>query len=83
MSSEGFTANGLAGVGAVLRNGVESGFTPGLVALVDRGGRTEAFAFGHTALDRAEPVGRDAIFRIASMTKLLTATASTRSASTR
>ncbi|THD58428.1 serine hydrolase [Phenylobacterium sp.] len=75
MGGKGFTAEGLSGIGAALRQGVDSGFTPGLAALVDRGGQTEVFTVGHTGLDGEEPMRRDSIFRIASMTKLVTATA--------
>ena len=47
---------------------------PGLVALVDRGGRTEAAGLGAGAVG-GPPVARDTIFRISSMTKPVTAVA--------
>jgi CubicO group peptidase (beta-lactamase class C family) len=48
---------------------VERGDMPGLVALVARGGDVQVAAIGHKAFGDTEPIGRDAIFRIASLTK--------------
>jgi CubicO group peptidase (beta-lactamase class C family) len=58
---------------AALRRHVESGYTPGLVALVHHRGREYVAAFGTMAYDDATPMPRDAIFRLASMTKPVTA----------
>jgi CubicO group peptidase (beta-lactamase class C family) len=74
MSRTKFTQDGLTGVRDRLQTHVASGFTPGLVALLDRGGETETFVIGAKALSGA-PIQRDTIFRIASMTKLVTAAA--------
>ncbi|HWF76858.1 MAG TPA: serine hydrolase domain-containing protein [Caulobacteraceae bacterium] len=49
--------------------------TPGLVALAARGDDVVVVALGAMAEDGAEPMRRDAIFRIASMTKPVTAIA--------
>ena len=48
---------------------VERGEVPGLVALVSCGGDVHVEALGHKAFGDAEPIGTDAIFRIASITK--------------
>ena len=63
-------------IGAVLREATESGEVPGVVAMAatDRGLLYEG-AFGRRALDRAEPMTLDGVFRIASMTKAITSVA--------
>ncbi len=48
---------------------VERGEVPGLVALVARGRDVHVEAIGHKAFGDSEPIDRDAIFRIASVTK--------------
>jgi CubicO group peptidase (beta-lactamase class C family) len=48
---------------------------PGLVALVSRGGATHADAIGKLSFEDDAPMRRGAIFRIASMTKPITAVA--------
>lgn len=57
-----------------MKRHVEKNEFPGLVALVDRGGDVEVVVLGHTATD-GPPMQRDTIFRIASMTKPITAAA--------
>lgn len=54
---------------------VERGEIPGLVGLVSRGGETHVEALGALAFDGDQPVTRDSIFRVASMTKPVTAVA--------
>ena len=73
--SEGFTADGILALGDVLEQHVERGDFPGLVALVARGGEVHVEAIGHKAFGDAEPIGADAIFRIASITKPITGVA--------
>jgi CubicO group peptidase (beta-lactamase class C family) len=68
-----FTDTGRAKLEAILKDHISKGSAPGLVALVSRHGETHAFALGAMALEAAPPVRRDAIFRIASMTKPITA----------
>jgi CubicO group peptidase (beta-lactamase class C family) len=58
---------------AAMRRHVESGYTPGLVTLVFHRGREHAEAIGTMAFGSAVPMRRDAIFRLASMTKPVTA----------
>ena len=57
---------------------VERGYVPGIVTLVSRRGDTHVHAVGSKTLDRDDPMGRDTIFRITSMTKPITAVASGR-----
>jgi CubicO group peptidase (beta-lactamase class C family) len=62
----------------VLAGYVERGQVPGMVALVSRRGEVHANAIGTmaaSAADGGEPMRRDAIFRIASLTKPITAAA--------
>ena len=54
---------------------VERGEVPGIVTLVSRHGEVHVEAIGNTSLDGLEQVARDTIFRIASMSKPITAAA--------
>src|SRR6266849_3424596 len=54
---------------------VQSGRMPGLVTLVSRRGETHVDAIGVKAFGGREPMRRDTIFRIASITKPITAAA--------
>jgi CubicO group peptidase (beta-lactamase class C family) len=54
---------------------VQRGDAPGLVMLVSRRGEAEVEAIGTIAVGVADPIRRDTIFRIASMTKPITALA--------
>jgi CubicO group peptidase (beta-lactamase class C family) len=65
----GFTDEGLAALDAALAQHTAAGAVPGLVALVARDGQVHVTSAGHKALGDSAPIGRDAIFRIASMTK--------------
>jgi CubicO group peptidase (beta-lactamase class C family) len=65
----GFTDEGLAALDAALARHASSGAVPGLVALVARGGEVHVTTAGHLAAGDPGPIGRDAIFRIASLTK--------------
>ncbi|MCC8982807.1 serine hydrolase domain-containing protein [Bradyrhizobium acaciae] len=58
----------------VLARHIEDGDVPGLVALVSRRGEIHADVIGRMAVD-GPPMQRDTIFRIASMTKPVTAVA--------
>ena len=59
----------------VMAGYVDRGEVPGLVTLVSRRGETHVDAIGVTAVGGKKPMQRDAIFRIASMTKPITAAA--------
>jgi CubicO group peptidase (beta-lactamase class C family) len=75
MGTGGFTDEGLAALDAALAGHVASGAVPGLVALVARGGEVHVTSAGHKSLGDSAPIGRDAIFRIASVTKPVTGVA--------
>src|SRR4051794_40342047 len=65
----GLTEHGLVSLHETLAGHVDGGDLPGLVALVARGPDVHVEALGHKAFDDPAPIGRDAIFRIASITK--------------
>jgi len=75
MSSAGLSNARLARLHDVMAGYVERGEVPGLVTLVSRRGETHIEALGMKALGGSDPVQRDTIFRIASMTKPITAAA--------
>ena len=59
----------------ILEASVSEGYAPGMVALVGRGGGADVEAVGRMAFEADAPMAPDAIFRIASMTKPITAVA--------
>jgi CubicO group peptidase (beta-lactamase class C family) len=59
----------------VLHGFVSAGSVPGAVGLVARGDRVEVQAVGSADLAGTSPMTRDSIFRIASLSKLITASA--------
>jgi CubicO group peptidase (beta-lactamase class C family) len=63
--ARGLTAEGIE----ALTRHVDRGDLPGLVALIARGDDVHVAAIGHKAFGDTEPIGRDAIFRIASVSK--------------
>jgi CubicO group peptidase (beta-lactamase class C family) len=71
--SAGLDAAGLRRLHRRLAAHTESGQVPGLVALLARGDDVHTEVLGHAALDDPAPLGRDAIFRIASLTKPIAA----------
>ena len=71
--SSGFSSARLARMHAALQRYVESGHTPGLVALVHQREREHVEVIGTTAFDSKVPMRRDTIFRLASTTKPITA----------
>ena len=65
-----------AAIDRVLTDPIESGKVPGVVGLVaNASGIVYQGSFGRRAIDRPEPMSLDTVFRIASMTKAITATA--------
>jgi CubicO group peptidase (beta-lactamase class C family) len=64
-----------AELGHALNGYVARGQVPGIVAAVEREGRRYVEPFGVKAIGGNNPVGRDTLFRIASMTKPITAAA--------
>jgi len=75
MSTGGFSKARLGRVHDVMAGYVERGQVPGLVALVSRRGEVHLEAIGAKAFGGSDPVRRDTIFRISSMTKPVTAAA--------
>jgi CubicO group peptidase (beta-lactamase class C family) len=73
MSASGLSAVRLRRLGEALTRHVESGDMPGLVALVARRGEVHVEAIGTTEAGGSEPMRRDTIFRIASVTKQIAA----------
>ncbi len=67
--SAGLTPGGIEALDAALNRHVARGSIPGLVALVASGDDVHVAALGHKAFGDEEPIGRDAIFRIASISK--------------
>ncbi|MFD9457784.1 serine hydrolase domain-containing protein [Streptomyces sp. NPDC059985] len=63
------------GLREVLEAHVRDGALPGAVALVAREGRTECVAVGDAEAGGGTPMARDSLFRIASLTKPVTAAA--------
>src|SRR5215218_359604 len=59
----------------VMAGYVERGYLPGLVTLISRRGETHVDVIGMTAFESGEPMRRDTIFRIASVTKPIVAAA--------
>ena len=59
----------------VMAGYVERGEVPGLVTLVSRRGEVHVDAIGTQAVGGSDPMRRDTIFRISSMTKPITAVA--------
>src|SRR5260370_17336290 len=75
MSSAGLSNARIARLHDVMASYVERGEVPGLVTLVSRRGETHVEALGSKAIGGNDPVRRDTIFRISSMTKPVTAAA--------
>jgi len=75
MGRGGFSEARLRRMREVLAGYVERGDVPGLVWLVHRRGETRVDARGTLALGAPEPIQRDTIFRIASMSKPVAAVA--------
>jgi CubicO group peptidase (beta-lactamase class C family) len=75
MSTGGFSKPRLDRMHEIMAGYVERGEVPGLVSLVSRRGEVHVDAMGMLALGGADPVRRDTIFRISSMTKPITAVA--------
>ena len=75
MTPGGFSKARLARMHDTLAGHVERGALPGLVALLDRKGETHVDAIGTMAMGGSAPMQRDTIFRIASMSKPITAVA--------
>jgi CubicO group peptidase (beta-lactamase class C family) len=75
MSTGGLSKTRLGRMHDIMAGHVARGRVPGLVTLVSRCGETHVDAIGMTSAGGQDPMRRDTIFRIASMTKPVTAVA--------
>jgi CubicO group peptidase (beta-lactamase class C family) len=75
MSSGGFSGARLGRMRDVMAGHVERGVVPGIVTLVSRRGEVHVDAIGTKAFGGSDPMRRDTIFRIASVTKPIVAAA--------
>src|SRR5918995_694448 len=75
MSTGGLSEARLERMQDVLASHVDRGAVPGVVTLVSRRGEVHVEAIGMLAFDGSEPMRRDTIFRIASVTKPIVAAA--------
>ena len=75
MSTAGLSKTRLGRMHDIMAGYVERGEVPGIVTLVSRRGEVHVDAIGAKALGGGDPIARDTIFRISSMTKPITAVA--------
>ncbi len=75
MSTGGLSNAGLGRMHDVMAGYVERGEVPGIVTQVSRRGEVHVDAMGMKAVGGSDPMQRDTIFRITSMTKPITAAA--------
>jgi CubicO group peptidase (beta-lactamase class C family) len=75
MSTSGLSRTRLSRIHDVMGSYVERGEVPGLVTLVSRRGEVHVDAIGVKRIGDSEPMRRDTIFRISSMTKPIIAAA--------
>jgi CubicO group peptidase (beta-lactamase class C family) len=73
--AEAFRPEGLAAVDKVVTDAIAAGDIPGAALLLAKGDAVYAKAFGTKTYGGGEPIRRDTIFRIASMTKPVIAAA--------
>ncbi len=71
----GVSPKGLNRMSGIMTGYVDSGEVPGIVTLVSRRGQVDVNAIGVKKVGENNPVQRDTIFRISSMTKPITAAA--------
>ena len=73
MALGGFSAEGLARIGPILRTSVDTGDTPGVVSLIWRRGEVvQVDTAGFRNIECKLPMERSTMFGIASMTKPVT-----------
>ncbi len=75
MTNRGFSRGRLERMHQVMAGHVERGTLPGLVTLLSRRDEMHVDVIGNKAVGGGEPMRRDTIFRITSMTKPITAVA--------
>ena len=75
MSASGLSTTRLGRLRKVMAGSVDRGEVAGVVALVGRRGEAHVEAIGASDLATGQPMRRDTLFRVASMTKPITAVA--------
>ena len=75
MTAGGLSVARLGRMHDVMAGYVERGEVPGIVTLISRRGEVHVDAIGMKAAGGTDPIRRDTIFRITSMTKPITAAA--------
>lgn len=70
-----FSRYALEQLDSTLGRHIGPGRLPGLVAIVRRGDEEHSCVLGNVGFDRADPMRKDTIFRMASVTKIITAVA--------
>ncbi len=75
MSSGGLSKTRLGRLHDVMAGHVDRGDAPGLVTLVSRRGEVHVGVIGTKSVGGSDPIRRDTIFRISSMTKPIVAAA--------
>src|SRR5918993_1439561 len=75
MNNGGFSGARLGGMHDVMTGHVQRGLVPGIVTLVSRRGEVHVDAIGTKAFGVSDPIRRDTIFRVASVTKPIAAAA--------
>ena len=75
MNPPAFAPHRLHAMNRVLSTHIDEGRIPGLVAMVGRGDDLHVVELGSLAFGSGRPMRRDSLFRIASLTKLVTAVA--------
>ncbi|MEJ7872132.1 MAG: serine hydrolase, partial [Rubrobacteraceae bacterium] len=73
MSTGGLSNTRLGRMHDIMAGHVERGVVPGIVTLVSRRGEAYVDAIGTKAVGGSEPMERDTIFRVASVTKPIVA----------
>jgi beta-N-acetylhexosaminidase len=76
-SAVGMNADSLAKIDLIAKDAIEKGAMPGCVVLVAKDGKLVYHkAFGYTNLDKKEPVTKDMVYDLASVTKISATTVS-------
>ncbi|MGZ3791151.1 MAG: serine hydrolase domain-containing protein [Bdellovibrio sp.] len=70
-----FSNDRLTRMSLIMRHYVDSGYTPGLITFVHHRGKQHIETIGTTAFNSKTPIRQETIFRLASMTKPITAVA--------
>lgn len=72
-SDVGFIEERLSRIDSIITKSINNGEIPGAVALVARNGKIAYYkSFGYTDVEAQKKIGKNSIFRIASMTKAIT-----------